>query len=128
LKQGAKCGKCRTPLETDGVMTAWAVPVTDADFEGKVLRSPLPVLLELVSSACSVCMKSRPVIDRLAAEWKGRVRICRMDVLANPATADRYDVMSTPTVLIFDRGKHLDTVIGVAPKEMLLQKMAPHLA
>jgi thioredoxin 2 len=127
LKQGAKCGKCHIPLQTDDVMTAWAVPVTDANFESKVLNSPLPVLLEFVSSACGACTKSRPIINRLAAEWKGRTRVCRTDVMANPATANRYQVMSTPSVLIFDRGRHLDTVVGVAPREMFLQKMAPYL-
>lgn len=127
LKQGASCGKCHMPLQTDDVMTAWALPVTDANFESKVLKSPLPVLLEFVSATCGACNVSRPVINRLAAEWKGRVRVCRTDVAANLATANRYQIMSTPTSLIFDRGQQVDTIIGAVPKEIILQKMAPYL-
>jgi thioredoxin-like negative regulator of GroEL len=127
LKPGIACGKCHAMLQTEDVVTAWAIPVTDVNFESKVLKSPLPVLLEFVSSSCGACNVSRPVINQLAAEWKGRVRVCRTDVLANPMTANRYQVMSTPTAMIFDRGNRVDTVIGAAPKNTLLQKMAPYL-
>jgi thioredoxin-like negative regulator of GroEL len=127
LKPGVACGKCHALLQTEDILTPWAVPVTDANFEGKVINSPLPVLLEFVSATCGACGISRPVINQLAAEWKGRVRVCRTEVLANPATANRYQVMSTPTALILDRGRLVDTIIGAAPREMLLQKMAPFL-
>lgn len=128
LKPGVACGKCHALLQTEDILIPWAIPVSDANFESKVLNSPLPVLLEFVSSSCSVCSKSRPVINQLAAEWKGRVRVCRSDVLANPATADRYEILSTPTSLIFDRERLVDTIVGVAPREMLLEKMAPFIA
>ena len=71
------------------------------NFEAKILKSPLPVLLECISAACGACTISRPVVNQLAVEWKGRVRVCRTDVTQNPATANRYQVMSTPTGLIF---------------------------
>ncbi len=128
LKQGPSCGKCHSPLQTEDLITPWALPVTDANFEPKVLKSPLPVLLELISSTCSACAISRPVINQLAAEWKGRVRVCRTDIMQSPVTANRYQVMSTPTSLIFDRGRLMDKVIGAAPREMFLQKMAPFLS
>lgn len=127
LKQGAKCGKCHAPLQTEDVLIAWTIPVTDADFENKVVKSPFPVLLEFISPACGACSVSRPVINQLAAEWKGRVRVCRTDVVTNPLTANRYQVMSTPTSLLFDRGRVVDTIIGAAPRETFLRKMAPFM-
>ena len=128
LPQGAKCGKCHTPLKTEDVMTAWAIPVTDINFDSKVLQSPLPVLLELISPTCGACTISRPVVNQLAADWKGRVRVGRMDIIQSPHTANRYQVMSTPTSLIFDRKRLVDTVIGAVPREVFLRKLAPYLA
>lgn len=125
LASGATCGKCHTPLHTEDVLTAWAIPITDMNFENKVLQSPLPVLLECISAACGACTVSRPVINKLAAEWKGKVRVCRTDVTRNPVTASKYQVMSTPTSLILDRGRLVDSVIGAAPREMYIQKMTP---
>jgi thioredoxin 2 len=127
LKPGVACGKCHAQLQTEDILTPWAIPVSDANFESKVLKSPLPVLLELVSATCGACSVSRPVINQLAAEWKGRIRVCRTDVMVNPATANRYQVMSTPTSLIFDQGRLVDTIIGAAPRETFLGKMAPYL-
>lgn len=128
LNSGAICGKCHAPLQTEEVLTPWTIPVTDMNFETKVLQSPLPVLLECISAACSACTVSRPVVNQLAAEWKGRVRVCRTDVTQNPVVANRYQVMSTPTCLILDRGRVVDKVIGAAPREMYVQKMTPLLA
>jgi len=128
LSSGATCGKCHAPLHTEDVLTAWAIPVTDMNFEAKVLQSPLPVLLECISATCSACTVSRPIVNRLAAEWKGRVRVCRTDVVQNPVTANRYQVMSTPTSLILDRGRLVDTIIGAVPREVFVQKMAPFLS
>lgn len=127
IKPGVACGKCHAPLQTEDILTPWAIPVSDLNFDSKVLKSPLPVLLEFVSPTCGACSISRPVINRLAAEWKGRVRVGRMDILANPGAANRYQVMSTPTSLIFDRGRLMDTIVGAAPREMILQKMSPYL-
>lgn len=128
LNSGPTCGKCHTPLNTEDVLTAWTIPVTDMNFEEKVQRSPLPVLLECVSATCSACTISRPVVNQLAAEWKGKIRVCRTDVIQSPITANRYQVMSTPTSLILDRGRLVDKVIGAAPREMFIQKMAPLLS
>ncbi len=128
LKPGITCGKCHTLLQTEEILTPWAIPVSEINFESKVMKSPLPVLLDFTSATCSACSISRPVVNQLAAEWKGRIRVCRTDVLANPAIADRYQVMSTPTFLILDQGRVLDKIVGAAPREMFLQKMAPYLA
>jgi thioredoxin 2 len=127
LDGNPKCGKCHEPIQTKDVMTGRTLSVTDSDFDEKVLKSPLPVLLDGWSPWCGVCKMSIPIIDKLAAEWKGRVRVCRLDVSTNPLVANRFQIMSTPTALIFDGGRLLDTIVGAVPKTQLIQKMAPFL-
>jgi thioredoxin 2 len=127
LNQQPKCGKCHALLQTKDLMTSHPITVTDRDFDDKVLKSPLPVLLDAWATWCSVCKMSMPVIDRLAADWKGRVRVCRLDVDANPLVASRFHIQSTPTALIFDRGRLIDTLVGAVPKNQLVQKMAAFL-
>jgi thioredoxin 2 len=127
LDSQPKCGKCHAPLQTNDLLVGRPVTVTDRDFEDTVLKSPLPVFLDAWASWCGVCKMTMPVIDQLAADWKGRIRVCRLDVDANPLVASRFHIQSTPTALIFDRGELKDTLVGAVPKNQLVQKMAPYL-
>ncbi len=128
LDDHPKCGKCHAPIQTQDILTGQTLTVTDADFDANVLQSPLPVLLDAWSPWCGVCKMSVPLIDQLAKTWKGRVRVCRLDVSANPQVANRFQIMSTPTALIFDRGHLEETIVGAVPKTQLIEKMAPYVA
>lgn len=127
LHEQPKCGKCRAPLQTDDIMRDRPLTVTDGDFEKYVINSPLPVFLDCWATWCGVCRMTMPVVDQLAAEWKGRIRVCRLDVDQNPMTAARFHVQSTPTALIFDKGQLVDTLVGAVPKNQLVQKMSRFL-
>ncbi len=90
--------------------------VTDQDFGDKVLRSSEPVLVDFWAEWCGPCRMLGPVIDALAAEYDGRVRVAKVDVDANQQVAMQYGVRSIPTVMLFDNGQVVDTIVGVRPK------------
>ena len=90
--------------------------VTDQDFGDKVLRSSEPVLVDFWAEWCGPCRMLGPVIESLAAEYDGRVRVAKVDVDANQQVAMQFGIRSIPTVMLFDNGQVVDTVVGVRPK------------
>jgi thioredoxin 2 len=95
LAQGllAKCGSCKQPLPAPG---AAPLIVTDATFAAEVEGSPLPVLVDAWAAWCGPCRMIAPAIDELAAELAGSVRVAKLNVDENPATAGRFDIRSIP--------------------------------
>ena len=104
-----------------------AIPVTDATFEAEVLRSPILTVLDLWAEWCMPCKRIAPILDEIAAAYQGKIRIAKLDVDANPRTPGIYNVTGIPTLLVFQNGKLVDTVIGFMPKDKLLAKLLPHL-
>ncbi|MFZ5573524.1 MAG: thioredoxin [Thermodesulfobacteriota bacterium] len=125
--QPAKCGKCGGRMETSALKIAHPVMVTDANFTSTVLQSPMPVLLDCWAQWCGPCQIMGPVMDELAATWQGRIRVGKLNIDQNPRIAGQFFVRSVPTLLVFDRGKLLDTLVGAVPKHQIIQKMAGYL-
>jgi thioredoxin 2 len=119
------CGRCKKPLPVgaDGPLT-----VTDASFAADVERSPLPVLLDAWAAWCAPCRMIAPVIDELAREMAGRVRVAKLDVDANPATAARFELRSIPTLLVLKEGREIDRIVGVHPKAEIVRRLDRALA
>ena len=113
------CGRCKTALRFENK----PVNVTDANFAAEVERSPLPVLLDMWAPWCGPCVMVAPVIEELAAEMAGRVRVAKLNVDENPATAARFGVQSIPTLLLLKGGRELDRIVGVQSKAAIVQRI-----
>jgi thioredoxin 2 len=118
----AVCGKCKAELESGG-----PAQITDASFASDVEASDIPVLLDLWAEWCGPCHMLAPTIHQLSSELAGRVRVAKLNIDENPATANRFGVRSIPTLLILDRGKEVDRLVGVQPKPEILRRLEPFL-
>ncbi|HWP23729.1 MAG TPA: thioredoxin TrxC [Candidatus Binatia bacterium] len=121
LRQGLQpvCGRCQTPLPVGNK----PVIVTDATFSAQVERSPLPILLDLWAPWCGPCRALAPVIEELARDLAGRIKVVKLNVDENPATAARFRVQSIPTLLVLRDGKELERMVGALPKAEIVRRL-----
>jgi len=99
------------------------IDVTDQNFEEEVIKSDLPVLVDLWAPWCGPCRMIAPVVDKLAEKYNSRFKFCRLNVDENSQTAVKYSVMSIPTLLFFKNGEVADTVIGAVPEQVIQPKI-----
>lgn len=99
-----------------------AAAVTDANFEGEVLGGSEPVVVDFWAEWCGPCKLISPVLDELADEFQGRVKVVKLNVDENPATSAKYGVRSIPTLLFFKNGQVVDQIIGAKPKAELKKR------
>jgi thioredoxin 2 len=127
LDSGPKCGRCGARLPTQELFVPQPVLVTDGNFDAKVLASPLPVLVFAWAPWCPSCGSVAPIIEKFAAESKGRIRVGKVNVDANPSLAARFNIMSVPFLFVFDRGELRESFPGGLQKHELMLKMAPYI-
>lgn len=120
----AVCGRCKTPLLAQGR----PIVVTDATFAADVERSTLPVLLDLWAPWCGPCRMVAPIVEELAAETAGRLRVGKLNIDENPMTAERFTVRSIPTLLVLKGGREVDRIVGVVPKSELAGRVERAIA
>lgn len=101
--------------------------ITDQNFETEVLKSDQPVLIDFWAVWCGPCRAIAPIVEQLAGEYDGKVKIGKLDVDENPDTAVKYGVRSIPTLLIFKNGQVVDTIIGAVQKNVIVQKITPYI-
>jgi thioredoxin 2 len=114
-----RCGRCKQPL----AVRLGPVTVTDASFAADVERSPLPVLVDAWAPWCGPCRTIAPVIEELASELAGRVRVAKLNVDENPMTASRFGLRSIPTLLVLSGGREVDRLVGVQPKSEIVRRL-----
>jgi len=103
-----------------------AKAVTDSDFNKEVLEATLPVLVDFWASWCGPCQVMGPVIDMVATDYEGKVKVLKMNVDENPATPSKYGIRGIPTVILFYKGEIVDRIVGAQPKgsiDALLKKV-----
>lgn len=100
-----------------------ALAFTDSNFEEEVLNSNVPVLVDFYADWCGPCKMMSPVIEELSSKYEGKIKVGKLDVDQNGATAQKYKVMSIPTILLIKDGKVLETVVGAVPKQHLDGKL-----
>jgi thioredoxin 1 len=104
-----------------------ALQLTEQNFEQEVLKSDIPVLVDFWAEWCAPCRAIAPIVEELAVELQGKLKVAKLDVDAAQDLAAQYDVRSIPTLLIFKNGKTVQEILGAMPKAQLLAKIQPHL-
>lgn len=107
-------------------MTA-PITVTDATFADEVLNSDIPVLVDFWADWCGPCRMVAPILEQIAEEHDGKIKIAKMDYDANPVTPNEYGVMGLPTMLLIKDGQPVQQIVGAKPKRALLKDIEPHL-
>lgn len=108
-------------------MSATTPAVTDSTFDEEVARSDTPVLVDFWAEWCGPCKTIAPILDEIAAERGGSLRVVKLNVDDNVATARRFEVMSIPTLILFKGGEIQARIVGAKGKAALLSDIDPHL-
>jgi thioredoxin len=103
------------------------VQLTDDAFDQEIGDHEGLAMVDFWATWCGPCMAIAPVVEQLAQEYDGRLKVAKLDVDANQETAIKYGVRSIPSILFFKNGKHVDTVVGAVPKSQLVDRIEANL-
>jgi len=115
-----RCANCKTVLP-------WLVAAGDDSFAAEVAAA-VPVLIDFWAPWCGPCRMVAPVLEEMAKELAGRLKVVKVNVDESPQTAARFRIQSIPTLIVFRDGQQVDAVVGALPKAALRERVAPHLS
>ena len=104
------------------------IKITDDSFEAEVLQSDTPVIVDFWATWCGPCKMIAPILEEIATEFGEKVKVTKLDVDSNNQTAGKYNIMSIPSVLIFQNGEVVDQIVGAVPKAQLIDRLQKVLA
>ena len=99
------------------------IDITDSNFEQEVLQAETPVIVDFWATWCGPCKMIAPILEEVASEYSGKVKIVKLDVDSNNQTAGKYNIMSIPSLLFFKKGEVVDQVVGAIPKSQLTARL-----
>jgi thioredoxin 1 len=103
------------------------VHVSDNNFEAEVMRSEQPVLLDFTATWCGPCKALAPIVEAVANEFDGRIKVAKVDIDESPNTASRFGIRGVPTVVVFKQGHEVARQVGLVPKPRLVALFQDHL-
>jgi thioredoxin 1 len=101
--------------------------LTDANFEAEVLKAPLPTLVDFWAVWCGPCRAIAPAVEQLAKEYKGKLKVAKMNIDDHQQVPQKYDIRSIPTLLIFKNGQVVGQIVGAVPKAKIEDAVKKHL-
>jgi thioredoxin 1 len=107
-------------------MSANVTELTEATFESSVLKSDKPVLVDFWAVWCGPCRQVAPIVESLAEKWGPKAMVAKLNVDDVPSVAEKYGIMSIPTLMLFKNGQVVERVIGLSPQSSLEKKFEPH--
>lgn len=122
LSEGPVCGRCKTPLAAS-TRAPYPVNVSDNNFSDEVLSFAGLVLVDFWAPWCGPCRMISPILEDLAKEYCGRLKVAKLNVDENPKTASRYQVQGIPTMLVFNKGVQVERLVGALPREEIKRQL-----
>lgn len=120
-KEGVRavCGKCQEPLDMNRLTSDVPLGLSDNTFFDEVLSAKVPVLVDFFATWCGACRSLEPSLGAMAARYKTKLKVGKLDVEQNPLNAARYNIRATPTLILFQEGKPAEQVEGAMPEKQL---------